>query len=94
MKKVRSTRGRGLIAILWPSFLVAGLSSGILFAFVDPWTLMDEAGIDAGSRLSGYSIVFLFLWLGGIVTAFFALYIFRTPEPGANQDHPREEPRL
>ena len=93
MKGTRVSRVKTLIAVLWPSFLVAGAFSGLLFAFVDPHVLMAELGIDSESRLTGYSIAFLYLWFAGMVAAFFALYILCTPEPGSHREQPRE-PRL
>ncbi len=81
---------RALIAVLWPSFLVAGGFTGILFAFVDPWTLMDSLQLDAESRLVGYSLVFLACWIAGIITAFFAILILRTPEPNPGRRDPPE----
>ena len=94
MKWARITRAKALIAIFWPSFLVAGAFTGLLFAFVDPWVLMDEVGVDSTSRLTGYSMAFLYFWAAGIIAAFFTMYILCTPEPGARREHPHEEPRL
>ena len=93
MEWTRIPRTKALIAILWPSFLVAGAFAGLLFAFADPHVLMAEVGIDTESRLAGYSIAFLYLWLAGMIAAFFALYILCTPEPGARRGPP-QEPRL
>ncbi len=75
-----------LMAILWPSFLVACAGTAILFAFIDPRVLMSEVGIDSISRLVGYSLAFLLAWLAGIVTAFFAIYILGTPAPRVRQE--------
>ena len=94
MKWARANRAKALIAILWPSFLVAGAFTGLLFAFVDPWVLMDELGVDSTSRLAGYTVAFLYFWLAGSVAAFFSLYIFCTPDPGAKREHQHKEPRL
>lgn len=83
-------RRKGLIAVLWPSFLVAGAFAGLLFAFVDPWVLMDEVGMESATRLAGYTLAFLYFWAAGIVAAFFALYILCTPEPGRGRDRSGE----
>jgi hypothetical protein len=93
MKWARITRTKALIAIIWPSFLVAGVFTGVLFAFVDPYVLMYEVGVDSTSRLTGYSLAFLYFWVAGMVAAFFAMYILCTPEPGSRRESPRE-PRL
>ena len=76
------SRKKVLIAVLWPSFVFAGIFTGLLFAFVDPFVLMDEVGLHTESRLAGYSLTFLCLWLAGILVAAMALYIMCTPEPG------------
>ena len=79
---------------------MAGAFTGFMFAFVDPWVLMDEVGVDSASRLAGTASAFLYFWLfAGIIAAFFTMYILCTPEPGAgrehpHQDHPPREPRL
>ena len=70
-----------VIAVLWPSFVGAGVFAGLLFAFVDPLTITHGLGIDTDQRLPGYSITFLVLWLLGSVVGFFAIYIMQTPEP-------------
>lgn len=52
-------------AILWPSFFAAGVSTMVLFAFVDP---IDLAAISVPdieiSRQAGHTIAFLGFWLG------------------------------
>ncbi len=82
MRHLKVSRNKFLIAVLWPSFFLAGVFTGILFAFVDPYTFLDEIGIVADSRLTGYSITFICIWLGGILVSVFAVYILCTPEPG------------
>ena len=86
MDRARIPGRQEFIAVLWPSFVVAGVFAGILFAFVDPWVLMDEVGMDSTSRLAGYSLAFLYFWAAGILAGFFALYIIRTPDPGTGGD--------
>jgi hypothetical protein len=87
MRHLKVSRNKLLIAILWPSFFLAGVFTGILFAFVDPYTFLDEIGIAADSRLTGYSITFIGIWLGGILVAFFTFYILCTPEAGDRADN-------
>lgn len=79
------SRKKVLIAVLWPSFVFAGIFTALLFAFVDPFVLMDEIGLHTQSRLAGYSLAFLCLWLVGILVAAMALYIMCTPEPGGKE---------
>lgn len=65
------------IAVLWPSFLVAIVATGLFFSAFDPEDLYpfgEEAGV---SRLGIYSIGFLCFWLtstiSGIGTLYFAI---------------------
>ena len=52
-------------AILWPSFFAAGVSTMVLFAFVDPIDLaaISFPGLDL-SRQAGHTVAFLGFWLG------------------------------
>ncbi len=52
-----------LAAILWPSFLCAGVATMVLFAFVDPVELHAISFPDWHlSRTAGYSIGFFMFW--------------------------------
>lgn len=54
------------VAILWPSFITAGIATVIITTALDPQSLFLEYDI---SRIAGYSICFLIFWLFGIFTA-------------------------
>ncbi|MGB5260630.1 MAG: hypothetical protein WBO34_08930 [Gammaproteobacteria bacterium] len=65
------------IAVLWPSFLVAIVATGLFFSAFDPDDLYpfgNETGI---SRLGAYTIGFLAFWLvsavSGVGTLYFAV---------------------
>ncbi|MFM2059466.1 MAG: hypothetical protein RLY71_3851 [Pseudomonadota bacterium] len=53
-----------VVAILWPSFLMAGLLEMLVFAFVDPEELhwLGGAALDL-SRGSVYTLAFFVFWL-------------------------------
>lgn len=52
-------------AILWPSFFAAGVSTMVLFAFVDPIELAAISFPDIEiSRQAGHTITFLCFWAG------------------------------
>jgi predicted anti-sigma-YlaC factor YlaD len=55
-----------MVAILWPSFITAGIATIILTTLLDPQALFAEYDI---SRFGGYSICFLVFWVFGIFTA-------------------------
>lgn len=52
-----------VIAVIWPSFLTAGLATILFFTAFDPQDLAAAAGIDHISRLGGYSVGFFLFWL-------------------------------
>ncbi len=65
------------IAVLWPSFLVAIVATGLFFSAFDPDELYPFGeGVEV-SRLGIYSIGFLCFWListlSGIGTLYFAI---------------------
>jgi len=64
------------VAILWPSFLTAGIATSVSFALFDPAIHLPEF-----ERIAVYSTVFLLLWLCCAVACFGALYT-AGPVPG------------
>lgn len=48
--------------ILWPSFLMAGVTSGIVFALIDPMDIV-VYGIQPLSRQLVYASGFFFFWI-------------------------------
>ena len=80
MAHITITSKTYVMAVLWPSFVTAGIFSGLLFAFIDPLTFTHELGLDAESRLTGYSITFLFLWALAMVAILAAIAVLRTPQ--------------
>lgn len=67
-------------AILWPSFFAAGVSTMVLFAFVDP---IDMAAISFPgleiSRQAGHTVAFLGFWLGYAAACSFTWLLLRPP---------------
>ncbi len=56
-----------VISVLWPSFLVASISTFLFFAVFDPIDLGRLAGYPELTRIGGYTIGFFFFW---VMTAF------------------------
>lgn len=52
-----------LIAVLWPSFLTAGLATILFFTAFDPQLIVAVSGYGEISRLGGYTIGFFLFWL-------------------------------
>lgn len=74
-------------AILWPSFFAAGVSTMVLFAFVDPIELaaISFPGLEI-SRQAGHTVAFLGFWLGYASACTFTWLLLR---PKSRFEHGR-----
>ncbi|MHB8747118.1 MAG: hypothetical protein ACYC7I_11445 [Gammaproteobacteria bacterium] len=52
-----------VIAVLWPSFLTAGLATALFFAAFDPQELLGRTRFADATRLTAYSVGFFLFWL-------------------------------
>ena len=50
-------------AVLWPSFILAGVATTVFFTVFDPLDLLACAGEPPFSRLGAYTIGFFLFWL-------------------------------
>ena len=50
-------------AVLWPSFLLAGLATVVFFALIDPLGMVEYRGEAPLSRTAAYSLGFFGFWL-------------------------------
>jgi hypothetical protein len=74
---------RILGAVLWPSFLTAGVATMVFFANIDPLTLRAQTAPDWDiSREGGYTIGFLMFWAVCIASSALTLFLFRPDGPG------------
>lgn len=51
-----------VIAVMWPSFLVAGVATILFFTAFDPQLIVSISGYGDISRLAGYTIGFFLFW--------------------------------
>ena len=67
-------KSRSLMVILWPSFLMAGLASAVVFALIDP---LDVAifGYFRPSRDVLYAAGFFFFWLISALSSLLTLFM-------------------
>ena len=63
-----------IIAIFWPSFLMAGVATVLFFAVFDPVDLGAAIGMDDVDPLEVYSIGFFLFWLLCILSSWGTLY--------------------
>ncbi len=69
-----------VISVIWSSFISAGITCILIFAWIDPNLLLDQSGLEQQGRLHGYSLSFLFFWFIGVGNALLAL-LFLRPVP-------------
>ena len=65
---------RSLMLILWPSFLMAGLASGVVFALIDPLDVAIFGYLRPG-REALYAAGFFFFWFIAALSSLLTLYI-------------------
>jgi len=66
-----------VIAVLWPSFLTAGVATILFFAYFDPQLLMQVSGYGEISRMGGYTIGFFLFWILTSITCVMTCYFQR-----------------
>lgn len=64
-----------VISVMWSSFISAGITCGLIFAWIDPDLLLEQQ-----NRQHAYSLAFFFFWFIGIGNALLAL-LFLRPVP-------------
>lgn len=69
-----------VIAVLWPSFLVAGLETVLFFTLVDPIELAQAIGRDGMTRIGSYSIGFFCFWIATTISSSLTQYFQRPCE--------------
>lgn len=88
-----SSRGRRRLrvlgAVLWPSFLTAGVATMVFFANIDPETLRSQTLPDWQiSRQAGYTIGFFMFWAVTAASSLLSVFLFRTPPHRAGEPFP------
>jgi hypothetical protein len=87
MAEKQVPRTQKCIAVLWPSFMVAIVATGLFFSAFDPDDLFPFGEQTEVSRLGIYSIGFLLFWLvsaiSGIGTLYFAITNCMRQNPGS-----------
>jgi len=63
MQNQEIPRIQRIVAILWPSFLTAGVATVLFFTAFDPEILLQDTRFAEISRLGAYTIGFFLFWL-------------------------------
>ena len=66
-----------VIAILWPSFITAGIATILFFTAFDPQLLIAVSGYGHISRLGGYTVGFFMFWFLTASTCVLTCYFQR-----------------
>lgn len=76
-----------VVAILWPSFVMAGVATVVFFAIFDPHDLVAPTWFPDLSRLGAYSIGFFLFWMltasSCLLSCFFQRPIQRFNKPAS-----------
>lgn len=78
-------RIQAVIAVLWPSFLTAGLATVLFFTAFDPYELLRETRFADSSRLGAYSVGFFLFWLLTATSCVLTCYFQRPCERNAEK---------
>ncbi|MEA3410253.1 MAG: hypothetical protein U9R74_01785 [Pseudomonadota bacterium] len=66
-----------IVAVLWPSFLTAGLTTIIVFTLYDPQIVFSCVGGPEIARLGAYTVGFFFFWAINAVACVMSMYFCR-----------------
>ena len=77
----RRPRLQRIGAVLWPSFLLAGVATTVFFAFVDPLMLAEMTFPEQTiTRQAGYTIGFFMFWSVTASSSFLTRVLLRSAE--------------
>lgn len=79
------------IAVLWPSFALAAVATGLFFSTFDPQHLMPLDRPVSISRLAAYSIGFLAFWLYSALSIAVGMYFVLLNTQSENRAAARHE---
>jgi len=70
-----------VIAVLWPSFIMAGIATVLFFTAFDPGEMVASGLLPAVSRLGAYSIGFFLFWILTASSCLLTCYFQRPCQP-------------
>ncbi|NIR31887.1 MAG: hypothetical protein GWN84_21760 [Gammaproteobacteria bacterium] len=74
-----------VVAVLWPSFIIAGVATVLFFTAFDPAVIMPAMGYGEVSRLGGYTVGFFLFWALTAGSSLLTCYFQRPCEPETRQ---------
>jgi hypothetical protein len=73
-----------IIAVLWPSFLMAGVATILFFTAFDPSVMLVDTPFAELSRIGSYTIGFFLFWLLTASSCLLTCYFQRPCQPTSN----------
>jgi hypothetical protein len=86
MNQRRTPTIQRIAAVLWPSFLTAGVATILFFAAFDPQDLLASTNFAEASRLAAYSTGFFLFWLLTASSCLLTCYFQRPCEWRSDQN--------
>jgi len=80
-------RPQRVAAILWLSFLMAGIATGIFFSLIDPMELKYCVDFPEVNRTAAYSVGFLLFWLLTGTSSMLAVFFTHPCADGPEAPH-------
>ncbi len=72
-----------IIAILWPSFLMAGVATILFFTAFDPALILAHTAFADIPRLGAYTVGFFLFWLLTACSCLLTCFFQRPCDPGS-----------
>ena len=76
-KKKSLSQATKTIIILWLSFVMAGIATGVFFSAIDPDALRSCVTFPEATRMGAYTIGFLLFWLLTAASSLLTNYFLR-----------------
>ena len=77
-----------LVAVLWLSFVMAGIATAVFFAAIDPMTLKACVDFPEVGRTAAYTVGFLLFWLLTASSSLLCVYfLYPRGSDGANTEN-------
>ena len=80
-----------VITVLWASFLMAGIATGVFFSTIDPLELKYCVDFPEVSRTGAYSIGFILFWLLTSASGLLAVFLTYPEDAETSQEPDRFE---
>ena len=78
------------IAVLWLSFLMAGIATGVFFSAIDPIELKYCVSFPEVSRTGAYTIGFFLFWLLTASSSLLAVFFIYPTKDKSTQSPPKD----